>query len=689
MKSKPFIFLTTGLAIALIALLLTLRHNVTSQNTPENQAEEYVNEDLDAEHAHASSRAVRVTRFHDDAEPAPARNYQPSPVHLAQAEEDFEAQKLRAFGDSYIFGIVRGDDNKPVADARILLYENDPNTTNPPLREAISDKEGSFTLSQLHDGDRRFVLVAKAEGFAPEAHFVFLRGQPTEQDIRLRPGVPVTGTVVDGSTSQPLAGVTIVQPNEGDTAFAVLGSITSGPDGRFHFPFVHPGPVATIAQHPGYRTTRVQLRAPKENLEIRMIAGGATIRGTTVDRLSGKPRGGAKVWLEGNGIADSRMSSADGTFEFTEVPGGAYEMYGIRGMRSEKQKVEVTNTEVKEGVVITLPSDLFVSGKVINVNKGKPLPGIKIWYRSPSGRNSVLSDQEGRFAFETLAVNTYTIEIHEKGLVPAGDKRTTSIEETITRPVPKNASSDTIIVRLRQVPVIEGIVRGSKRQDGPVAPLFGADVAVDYLHDKDHRRVMTRSDIDGKFFVNLPTNRPGEAKILAFRNFSTAAEGLRLPQRRPAQLTLKRNVMFATVLLVDQAPLEGMKVEFGHFLPDNRPEHQALLIKERDFYSNRGGRLIVPLPENQKVQLTFNTLDGNRIPKTFNTNQLLNSQPIFIYDPVTKDILSDVKPRNRPPRAQGTNVPGNQNPRPENQANNRRNNGEQRPERAKPSPANP
>lgn len=640
-QKSPIIFLACGIA-ALFLLLAGLRHEASKplQEPVEAQSADEIDDT-----GSGSPGSTRITHIAKVEAPPVAKNRKPPPEFLAEKKEDFDAEQRRASGDSYITGSVRNEKNKGLGGARVQLYNNDPNTTNPPLRESVADQDGSFTLAQLNDGDRNYILVSRAEGYAPEARYVTLSGTPAEISVGLVPAVTLTGKVINAVTSEPLAGASIVHPSETDEVFGLLGSITSGPGGTFTFEDCHPGRVVTRASTPGYRTATVRLRAPTTTATVMLVPGGSKIRGFTLDRLTSKPQSGARVWLEsennGTGLRfrDSKLVNDDGSFEFADLPGSTYRIYAIRGMKSPAQEIELADNEVKEGVAITLPADLFVSGKVVDANENKALPGVRIWYKSPRGKSSVLSDKTGLFAFDTMAIERYTIQVHEKGYLPVQEKKTTGVVETLTRPVPRNASSDSFVLRLRAVPAINGNVVATRRPETPPTPVSNADVSVDYLMGEDHEKITTKSDPNGDFFINLPERRRGEAKIVAFKNNAIDAVTQKIPTRKTVKLNLKRNMAFGTLLLSDRSPLDGIRMEIAQFLPDNK--ENALILHERDIYTGIGGRFWFPLPEKQKVQLTFFLPDNVQIPKTYQTDNIINKRINFIYDPVANDVLLD------------------------------------------------
>jgi hypothetical protein len=383
--------------------------------------------------------------------------------------------------------------------------------------------------------------------------------------------------------------------------------------------------------------------------KILMVPGGATLRGVTVSRLTRKPEGGAKVIAETAGLRESVMTSDEGEFEFTDMPAGKYRLVAVKGMPSDVEVLQIAEREVRDNIQLVLPAPLFVSGRVLHAFSSKPMPGVRIHFASPSGRGSVLSDDNGLFAFETLVVENYTIEVHEKGYLPLFEKRTTGSVERITRKISRSASSDQVTIRLRPVPAIEGIVRRSNQSGKPAGPVPGIDVPVMYQQRDVLERIVTRTDPLGKFFVNLPSGRRGSAKIIVGRRDTIAVEDVRIPTRKPVELVLKQTRMNANLYLTDQSPLSGVRIASNYFFPEGMAPDKAMRVPGPDTHAGGSGRFVLPLAEKQKVELAFYLPDGNEVAKVFDSDSLLRRRRTFIYDPVARDILHDVR-GNDPPR---------------------------------------
>lgn len=656
MTERPQLLVGAAIGLALIVCLAMLRMSLEKNDEKKgNVSSTRIQTVEETSRLSSASRRATVSRISETSSERGTSTIKGTRLQSAETKEDFEAQKFRAFGNESIFGHIYGDKG-PLESATVQLYENDPMTKNPPLREAVTDKNGSYTLERLNDADMKYIFVIRAQNYASEAHMVNLSNGSMRRDERLRQGQELSGVVRDSVTSSPIANATVYYPTQSETVFAMLGTLQSGPAGQFSFPNVRDGTVIAYAEKDGYHRTARKIKTPEKEAEIPMTPGGATLRGVTISRLTKNPEGGAKVVLKTAAFSATTMSGTDGTFEMRDLPAGEFRLYAIKGMPSEEQAVRLADREVKEGVKITLPSPIFVTGKVIHAYESHPLPGIKVHYDSPAGKKGVITDELGQFGFETFALKDYGIEIHEKGYLPFIDKRSTGSVERITRKITSGAASDQITIKLRPVLAIAGKVRmqgrnresdrGGNRRTGTEAteanarPVFGASVAVAYLQGKTYERVMTRTDAAGNFFVNLPERQPAQAKVIVQHRGLIAVESTRAPQRQKLELLLRPDYFAATLALSDGSSLSGVLVKSSYYFPDNRKPEDAIALPAGDIITGRGGRFFLTLAEKQEIGLRFFLPDGKNITKVYNTARL-RRRSTFVYDPIAGDIVTD------------------------------------------------
>lgn len=634
--------------VGLMGLRRQLNHSATD---PDASIEEVDDSDINGQTSR--NRSSRVAALDEEPDPTPPPR-KPRPRVPSGYKEDYEMAKLRAFGDAWITGSVTDEDEKALPGVRVELFEDDPMTTNPPLRTAMTDNDGSFTLEDLNDGMVRFILVARMAGYAPHIRDVALDLGPRDIDIMLERGVALSGFVRDVKTSATVPGATIYHPVRGRRVYGLLGSIKSGPAGQFSFSDVSPGEVSTLAECQGYARANRRLRAPKSDAEILLNTGGSIIRGVTVAWNNQKPIGGAQVRAFTLGFEQSVMSKDDGAFEIKDVPAGNLMLMGRRGIMipAPPMRVSVPENGTLDDVQVVVPSDLFISGRVVHASEGHPLPGITIYYRGTLGIASTLSDEQGRFAFETLTRGNYEMMIRQKGFLPVHTPETTGTGEQIICKTPFGANSDSVEIRLRPVASIQGQAKGySKGKEA--GPVWGASVQVMYKQQNNEAKTArTVTDAAGYFFVNLPDNQRGFSRIRVSNNSAQAAASARIPTRKTAQLTMKPLTLKGTLYLSDKSPLSGVGIASACIFPTIASFSELDRMSIGGAFTNYSGRFQQRLPENQTIELEFRLPDGQNISKLFKSEDLTKESRVFVYDPVTRDILTEVKSTNSPKPAQ-------------------------------------
>jgi hypothetical protein len=637
------------LFVAVFAALSVLRREVTRPVAVRSNVER-VEEEGRGDGPSVRRRVVPMARtdFASNANRAAPR---PSPriVRLEGLEkgEGYEAEKLRAFGDGSIYGEVAAPDGRPLAGVSVQLFDGDPMTKNPPLREATTDTSGTYTLEKVNTAERPYVLIARAEGWAPFAGLVMLRGSSLEQNITLRPGVECSGVVVDAVTSLPIVRATVYHPVVGNLVLRPLGTMQTSAMGEFRFSSAPAGSVKLLVECSGYHTTKVSVQTPTTNTVVALVPGGATIRGMTISRLTQKSEGKAKVLAIGEQLISSTISDDEGLFEFQDLPPGRYTLVGIKGMAGLVQRIDLGEREIRENVRLVVPAPIFVSGRVIHAYSRDPLVGVHLYYPSPTGKGTLTTDENGMFAFETLAVDDYWIEVHEKGYLPFFEGRTTGARERIERTIRRTDASDQVTIALRPVSCVEGVVKGTDRNGKAAGPVGGVDVRVAYKQGDIFDEVITRTDALGQFFVNLATGRRGTAKIaVPYRNMFGFAS-VRVPTRRPAEILLRRDRMNGRLFLSDGTPLAGVEIRSRYPLNSGNKLAQDESVQGASTFVRNNGRFALPLAQKQKVQLVFVLPDGVNVCKDYETKDLLAKGRTFVYDPVARDVVEDTSSKQR------------------------------------------
>lgn len=141
-------------------------------------------------------------------------------------------------GSNKLTGLVRDLEGKPVSGAVVVLTD----VRGEVVTTGTTDAEGSYSLSGVTSGG--YTLAVSADSFRPAAVPVEVAGAGhTRQDVELRPGARIRGTVRAGDGG-PLndARVTLL-----DAAGNVVGTTTTGEDGAYAFADLTGGQYTLIA----------------------------------------------------------------------------------------------------------------------------------------------------------------------------------------------------------------------------------------------------------------------------------------------------------------------------------------------------------------------------------------------------------------------------------------------------------
>jgi hypothetical protein len=204
-------------------------------------------------------------------------------------------QDFRLQPSQPITGVVRDANGQPAVKAEVLLA-----TPTQPAgfqsdwgnHKTATDAAGCFTFP---DPGEPFVVLARTDaGFALAEEFS--AGRHDAGTLRLRPWASVRGQFRDGG--QPVRGATILlQPVRIDSLdrprIDATMQVVTGPDGRFEFPRVPPGPVALRVylgpwKDEGFRSgPHVPLDLPPgQKVELDLGGAGAAVTGRVM--LTGK-----------------------------------------------------------------------------------------------------------------------------------------------------------------------------------------------------------------------------------------------------------------------------------------------------------------------------------------------------------------------------------------------------------------
>lgn len=214
---------------------------------------------------------------------------------------------------------------------------------------AVVDADGKYRIETQETSMHR--LDARLAGYATGVATLD-RGEPPAsaevrsltRDISLVPSAAMSGRVVDDA-GQAVAGAVIAAMPEGRMwrgggGAAVTAEITSSSaSGAFAFDCFTSSAVVFAARAEGYVPFSGTVQLPKENMEIVLKRGGASVEGVVRLKATGEPVAHARVAA----ATDTRdfgrlsvmppaetLSGADGTFRIANLAAGSYRLLGSK-----------------------------------------------------------------------------------------------------------------------------------------------------------------------------------------------------------------------------------------------------------------------------------------------------------------------------------------------------------------------
>ncbi|MDH5671646.1 MAG: carboxypeptidase regulatory-like domain-containing protein [Myxococcales bacterium] len=306
---------------------------------------------------------------------------------------------------------------------------------------------------------------------------------------------------------------------------ALLLSLRSGPDGRFHIAGLPPGQVQVVARHPGFTSARgpVQTLVAGAHLEgLRLSLGrGGRIEGEVRDGR-GAVAAGVRLQLTTPDEPRPRMavSGAAGEFAFDALVGEVSLTAFALGLPPLRQSVTVVAGETREVELVLPGQSLSLHGRAVNA-RGLPIASALVHVRAldpahPLTRTTVTA-VDGRFLAGGLPAPPYELHVEH------------SEYANLVRELVELPSSE---LELTLLPGVR--LRGSVRDEHQRAPLGAARITLQAQGSAGAAR-LTHSGISGEFgFANLT---PGDYTLTVEADgYATEARPLHIASDSMAEL---------------------------------------------------------------------------------------------------------------------------------------------------------
>jgi uncharacterized GH25 family protein len=433
--------------------------------------------------------------------------------------------------------VTRITDHQGVAGAVVMI---EPDQIGGGDFQELSGVDGVFTATSTSDGSwkatvppGRYVVSAVANDFLPasiKGISVAAKEQRTGVDIALQPGASnLSGTVSDFGGGIVVAARVTVRRDDMLSALQHDGGFSTftDPDGHYHFA-LPPGEWAATVTHDDYVEDRKDVSIETKPIVLDFkLSPGASIRGTVVSRVDGKPVANALVRCESNHTSKSNRThnisvraDGQGNFALQGVGSGAVQLEAsARGFRSAAPTVvELGIGEQVTGVKVIVERAFNISGFVVKKgSKGQGVPGIIVGGFSFGSKDGVAAQMptapDGYFELVGVRPGTYILGAIGDGVIP-------SIGQTVTV---TDADVTDVLLTMDSGLTISGKVQPGQRAqlslqlpDGVsgIGDIFAALKVITARTQSDDSGAFTMTSVpDGKFELVAQTTDGKRGKI--------------------------------------------------------------------------------------------------------------------------------------------------------------------------------
>jgi hypothetical protein len=386
---------------------------------------------------------------------------------------------------SSVSGLVVGNLSQPLYPVKVYVVSQ----AMQPIDSAVTDNSGAYRFG-LQAG--AFTIVARAPGYLTDSVAVSLTVGQSLSGINLLlidNFSVISGTVMNKTNGLSNALINVTGESGGATA-------TSSADGGFLVPRLVGGMYAVKISHDGFADTTlvVSLAAGQTHqMELALVALDGKITGT-LRTVSGQPVAGATVFIRSaSGKSYSTISGADGSYSLAALAMDKYRISAAKtGYSSARiDSVVLTSQSLNGSSLIAdfTPNALILKGRITDAGTQAGVAGASIAVSGQAGSGSALTNTNGDYLIENLAVSSYTLSVSKTGYAAA------------TRTV-SPAVADTMVATDVQLMSNSGTISGTvKNISGAALPFLVSLKAA----SSSGAMSTTTADVNGNFtFTNVP-----------------------------------------------------------------------------------------------------------------------------------------------------------------------------------------
>ncbi|MGD8898160.1 MAG: carboxypeptidase-like regulatory domain-containing protein, partial [Acidobacteriota bacterium] len=298
-----------------------------------------------------------------------------------------------------------------------------------PLAEGQTGKDGSFAVTlDASPSPVGAPLRVVFSGGASAPHLLERLVDPAGEDlgeVRLATRSALAGRVQDARGGPVVAATVRLWAGRGGRVGDDLSAVepvpqatTTGPDGTFRFDAASDTYNRLRVEAPGLATVERDVRRAGALARPITLSLGRVLHGTVTGPDGRTPAGGAVVRYEGRTSTRWHEVRSDGTFLIEGVPAGAGGEVVADGGARGRAVVPVT-AGATEPVRVILASTATLTGRVVDADTGRPIPGVRLVARAEDGDAFLArSGRDGRYALAGLPPRSYRLRVDDEGYVP-------------------------------------------------------------------------------------------------------------------------------------------------------------------------------------------------------------------------------------------------------------------------------
>ena len=312
-----------------------------------------------------------------------------------------------------VTGTVNNTTGNPIFEANVSIVDGDQE-----IAETTTNTEGEFEMTEISEGD--FELVVSSSGYNDYSSSITIDGETT-QEVELLGDATISGKVIDWADETALENVQVKFSSgatiaEADTSNPNL-TATTDENGNFTIEDAPTGTFVCVIYFDGYITEIVEELSFEEgnnDLGQSIISEAFSYSGSIANSTDNPVLDAELKLMEGDTEIATTTVDPTGSFEFTSVPGGTFELI-ITGSGYNDINQSVTIDDDITEQLFELLGNSTISGRVLDSQSASGLANANVEF-SPGATITEADTSKPEITTITDADGYYSIEQAPSGV---------------------------------------------------------------------------------------------------------------------------------------------------------------------------------------------------------------------------------------------------------------------------------